>query len=555
MRQFLEKSGCSVIIPVAIAGVLIFGISYNSCAKPDITKQYNQEYSQSIIAKIGNHDIRTQDVMMLINSMNKDKKRSNIVDEINLYGQACHASITRQIMVYLAENKKLDLSDTKILEFFEHDMKEKIDSVKQQLISAGKLKAEASEKEFNDVFKKEVKQDIHNLVDKQQKEIKEALKNKEKREYVVASFVPQMLIKNITDQIKVTEDEIKSQFNQLTAQKIEFTKNKDKNIIKAKEALMALREGKPLDQVRKEFGADTPQKGREELNLPMQFIGFIPDLAPLAKLKVGEYTEVITHGKTASIYKLVKIAPSLPPDYLKNIASYRKRFIAQKANEQIKKEVESIEKSSKLEWLSKAYRANYDFNKFIESSDRQAQIDKEALRQKYLSFAKQAEIALGDMSGSFIAKGTNYLALQSAIQLSNPQQIKELYDQRVRAIQNLLQNADDTRILLELTNLYLEKKNKDTGETLVAAAESLKDVTEEGNSQHQQIDQLTKKLQTEKLLSEKQLEKIEKENTRWKRERKQYEEAKAKQNQAETPMPNKTASPKIEKSVNSTPKN
>lgn len=522
-RNFIEKSGCGLLVGIVMA--IVFGLSvFYSCGRSQgANNGAEQDQGASTpIASIREYVVTPVSLSMAADNQGAQSPDRTPMGMFNREAGALFRLVNDGALLELAQKYGVSLSDEQMIQSSMSEVDRSIDAAKGQLIQAGKLKATSSPAEFDAEFKKVTGKTVAEFKDDFKKRIEEDVKDPQKRSQLLASLLNDAIRTKIEGTLKPTEDEIKSQFRNYTVKRINFGQASLAADLKGKaeEVLAKIKGGMSFEQAIDDYSQDpaTPGKKKSETSqdVPASIVDAYKVYEPLKGLKAGETTGAVDFGGNIVILKLVKVSDNIPQDYEKNKDNYKKSYLQSKASQQMAKELADITKSGAVKWSSPSYKLMYDYT--ARQLDPSAPSESPKERQaRLLDIAKQAkEQASKDPLGAQAAKLLRFAILETLWNTTLEAERKAFRDERLDAIKDVLEASESVQLRLDLADAYMDmNKNQEAYEQLLAASRANSDLEGPGQSNYGQIQSRIQKMIDLKLITPEQKEDLQAAQTRW----------------------------------------
>lgn len=526
LRVFLEKSGCAVIVSVIIALVFVFSmINLNCGSKNNVSAQ-----GQALVATIGSYQITEPEVeekyQQIKQMFSKWQEGSSPIQETEIRAHVLTSLIDQGLTRLVAEQQGVKFTDDQIIHEVEQELAKSIEQFKVQLTLEGKLKPNSTQKEFEEFFKKQTGKDIVTFKKDQIELLKKEIKKPAAKASIEAKLAKDALVKKLAAKIPVDEAVVKQSYNTLVLKEILFSsaqKEKESAKARAEKVMQEIKSGLSFEEAMKKYGGTTAIE--KTAPYPMNYIQSRKDtLGPLLGLKPGEVSAPIASGPNYALYKLVKVENSLPKDFDQKKAEYFKKYIENMATEKVQDDVKRAKEEHFVKWNSPGYQVLYDYIQTMLHPGQIAQKPEE-LNKKFEALAKKAEEAQSSPVGSKTAALTRYAIVENLWMRSNPDQRKKLINQKIDAINTLLnkEKVENVELRLELTQLYLDEKDPGAGIALVLAAEYNNSFGPSGQFINQRISDLLGKLESAKVISQQDIKKVKDSQAGWQKEKVEFE--------------------------------
>lgn len=452
--------------------------------------------------------------------------------------QALNDIVSQSAMVYLARQNGAKLDDDQVRSLISGEIDRQIKEIQKSLVSQGKLKDGASAKEVDDVFKKELKQAPADLRKSQLTQVDNLLGDPTKRENVVTAAAQFYMMDFYRKKVSVSDTDLDVSNSSYEAKSILFKDAAGKKASQQATEAAAEIQGKKLtfEQAIDRYSKDMPQPGKKlsevTAPLPGSAIVVMPDYAALKGLKAGDVSNPISLPEGIRLYKIVKVTSTAPKDFAKNKEGYRSRLADQLASQMMTEEIKKAVDTNILEWQIEGYKALYQFGKALADSSLALDVNKRQTQmQAVVDIAKEALSKPGP--GAKAAVLAEFGAFTLMYQSPGADKGK-LAPERIRVINDYLQQGEDSNLRLELVDLYMQTKDaENASDALATVAVDNNTFDATGQALFHTIGQKMDELKAAKLLTDTGEKSILKELDRWKADKADFESRQAEAKKAE----------------------
>jgi len=533
-RNFIEKSGCGLILGIVLVLVLFAGVFY-SCGGNGGGSQNPADVSQqSAIAVIGDFQITPAMLQAALDRQGSLAQDRSPQSEAGLYSQTLYTLVNQGVLLELAKKYGVTLTNEQLVQAELAAFDGQLQAVKSQLISQGKLKANSTQAEFEAELQKLSGKSLAETKDQLRKEVEAAVADPQKRSEILINQLANPIRAKIETTLKPTEDDIKSQFRTYTVKRIYFGNAAQNPNAKqeAEAAAQAMKSGTSFEALMEKYSRDVAQPGKKKgeatMDYPASMVTAFPMFQPIAALKPGEASAVIEDQNGRTMYKLVKINDNVPKDFDKNKETHRKSYLASKASQLMAEESLKIAQSDALKWNSAGFRLLYE--SFLRLADPNAPSETAEQRKQRLEkvIADGAKAKDQDAIGAKAAVLARYAAMDELWREATEAEKQVLRNQRMQIIEDALVGTESIDLRLELADQYIDAKNAQKAlEQVAAAARANSDYTALGQANFGKIQARIQKLADFKLISSDEQKQIQAEQTRWVEDKAAFEKEQA----------------------------
>lgn len=489
--------------------------------RPDAQETVQKDTSP-VIAQIGDFEITSKTVQTAAEDSLKQIRTDPAPTEVyGAYGQALERQLQNAMGYRLLKDHGVQVTDADIRKFVEQQLDQSLFQARLQLQFSKKISEKATDAEVKAELKKEG-QDFDASKAQTMARLEQLLKDPNTHRSLEADAGQQLLISKLQDTIKVTDDQLKADFDKLELKRVLIENaGAGSPAVLANEALKAIKGGMSFEDAMNKYSQDRAEKGkarsdakitkvRRELNGDLR--------TAIEKLKPGQFTDVVIAPEGAVIYKLISFKPDVPKDYEKTKADLRKSYQQGQVSSVISSELEKLRKSNVVTWKEPAFEAMNRLNQVLTDPKHIPDPKKDAAEfQAILDLCAKATES--DETVMKVSALTAYRAFDAIYGLATPAEKKKMADRRIDALTKMLSFVEDTDSHLLLAQLYGEKKDKNNAaeNLLTAAHRNVNNLGEMSQSQQifNRIDDLERKFVAEGLLTPDQQKEIDGTKQEW----------------------------------------
>lgn len=469
-----ENKGCQAVLYV-IGALTVIGLLYTGTCSSMMPWAQPQQQNQNValVAELDGRQVGSDDVLKVADELRKSRPTNGDPrQEFRLTVDALDQTLTLIAIDGLAKAKGVTADQKTVTEYVEGDFRERAARVKASYIAAKKLKADATDAEFEAVFKKDPQSGGRSF-----DEIKKGAV--EQGQTLVGDpengklFRAQVLIHGLTQayaaSIDASPEAYKKSTESLEVKSLPFD---DLNVpleerqATAEKALADLKGGMKFPDAIKKYASKKPDIA---LPMPRAQVETLPDLAPLLALKPGQMSDVIVFQGNPTIYVLESVKVNVPPDFDKKQKFYLDTYKTTQANKVLAKDLEEVKKSAK--WKSDVCRLSFELG-VLESKGPTNGMDAYHASLKEIS-SKLNGLKPTDMLGVKLLPMAKYEAFETVFSSSKPEVQKELRAERSELIREVLSDTESVALRLELYDNEVAAGNFEAaGEALVDAAKN-----------------------------------------------------------------------------------
>lgn len=435
--------------------------------------------------------------------------------ELGIYGRVIGGMLKEAAAPGLMQAKGLPMDDNSLMKVLQSDIKDGVERARQDLISQGKLKANATDAEFKEAFKKAQGKDLDQLLNDNQERIRKGLADRSQRPEILAQLAPIALRQDAVSKLKLTDQDVQNFYTNFTVKKIHFKSLVPGKTVeeRAAAAEKALAGGMTFEQAANKFSEDLPMGGKKpadqtDIVTGAQFAES-PDLKVLATLKPGAVTAPIKISDGEAIYKLVSEKVDLPKDYAANKEKYRKDVTNQMVAGPLDKELTDYsQKPNIVSFKMPGYKAVYDYAALVAKPGGNQTAQYQAI---YDTADKAVKAAGPDARPALLVR---YAAIDKLVSEGGPN-VDKLRASEIEAINGVLDRTESADLRFKLVDLYRESKDyeKAVDQLIQVARNNTPD--QSGMPINQQVGDLMSKMLAAKQITPDQQKQIEDAQREW----------------------------------------
>ncbi len=454
--------------------------------------------------------------------------------QVQLQAQVMRGIIGNIVQLDLAKKYGIEASDAEIEKLVKDQIDQEIGQLRNQFIASQKLKADATEAQFAEVFKKEQKMDLGEVKAKALERGIETMKSGPDLRIPMASMaISQPLLGAIKNEIKISDTELKQSYDTFELKRITLTKGDA--AATAKKIIGELKGGLSFEQAIDRYSEGTPEP-KKKLSDKIDPVGRITiggfeAYKPIANLKPGEYTEPLTIGQSVNIFKLIRIKSDVPKDFDKKKETYRDTQTTSLAAGKLQRDLQKAVETAKITWKSEGYRLLYEYGRL--TAENLSAADREKMEKQILADAQKLS---NDGEAFDVRMGANlaFVLFQNVYSKATGADKKKLEAEKAQIYESYLSDKEDPALRIELVQLYKAKKDADgfSSQLLAAANGNMSQLDASGQSMFSQINKLIKEGQEAKLLTADQVKEIEDTQKQWVEQKKEQDQYDAEEKKA-----------------------
>lgn len=498
----------------------VVGSSFYSCGDPNQQSDPRRMAPGAVIAKVGDYEITEriiEDELRRGSAMYGGLENLPPSTQLQLQGGALRSMVANVLAIEMAKKYGIEASDQDVEKILAQSIDGELGNVRQQFITSGKLKTDATEAQFAELFKKEQGTDLGEYKKVALEKSLETLRVAPDLRIPLASVAAQQpLMEAIKKELKLSDEDLKKSYDKLNFKRITLTKGDAMATAKKIEAELkgGLTFEKAIDRY-SESPVDPKQKASEQI-LPIDRISIrgFDVYKPLEALKPGEVSAPISIGQSVSLFKLISIKNELPKDFEKQKETLRESQAAQYAAGKLQSSLMEAQKVAKISWKIKAYEWLYAYGRLTAenlSPDERTKLEKQIMEESLKSVTE------GDAAQAKLSSLLAYVTFESIYGAASAAEKTKLDDTKVKVYEAYLLDHEDPAMRLELVKVYQRQKKADeyNSQLNAAANANLGSTDAAAQGRYSEISTLIREGEEAKLLTAEQADDLRKIQTLW----------------------------------------
>lgn len=505
----MEKSGCALVVSIAIGVGLVIGMLNMNCGGP----QQAQGEVSDVVAVVLGRNIGAREIEDLAaaqrSQFGSQLGEVPIMFEAMIVGGAIDQLVQATVTLDLAKKRGIEINDEAIRTHFSRELDKGIQSERERLVSTGKLKADATPEDFVKAVKAENPNftTFEDIKKQNLDQLNQVLTDPAQRDRLVLSVAPQLLQDSELAKVQLTEEEAKKGYDTLVLKRILLTadKNEGKDLnAEAERILGEIKAGATFESAMDKYSNETPadpQKrvSENELKYGYAMVSTDATLKPVATLKPGETSAPLKEFNGVAVYKLVKVESNLPADWDKEKAKYIDQAKQAKVASLVSEEVKTAQEAVTIEWKSLGYKAIYDYNKVGMASSGTAADTK----AKYQQVVEDAQKAIdGSDVGVNVARLARYAAYEQLYASASAEEKKDMLANRIEYLMELPELEGQPTLRMQLVDMLIEAERQDEAAEMLLDMANTLDFGEGGTRMHGEVLKKLVEMKEKKTISE-----------------------------------------------------
>lgn len=458
----MEKSGCGLIVAIALGAVMIVGIVAIG-GGGGARRQGDLDGRQLVLAEVGQQRVMADQLESVVQAQVRSIGAAETGISPDLMGQV-YARAAWDLMqgaaaLHLAAASGTPVTDDVIVKQQMELVEQQIQLQRQTLVLSNKLKADATEQEFQEAFRESTGQTIAQVRQNFESQIREAIKDETARQRLAAASAVQALTATAAQQNRPTDAQLREGFRTWTVRRVLFDPMTGRHadpkgeLEKIREEIVGGR--MTFAEAMEKHSDDRPQPGKRKseatVEVPKWLIDLVPEMAPLAELEKDAISGVLRTPEGYAIMQVVSVEDKVPQDFAENVESYRTSAAQRTAQRRVQDRIrDTIRQSAK--WTEPAFEILYRYadgiaNAPIGEQERQAAIE-----------TLLADIKTELESGSGFAQRTlsllQFTVFKEKYDKMTAEQQAEVRQQYIEVISLALDSTEDFGTRLLLASLY-----------------------------------------------------------------------------------------------------
>lgn len=291
--------------------------------------------------------------------------------ELGIYQKVVQDAVESAVKTALVQASGTPLTDEALTKAFTDSVDTQIEMTRSQFVASGKLKPDAPDTQFDEVFKKEggTGKTVSETKTDAFKQFKLALGDKEKRNGIVMGLALVLLQNQAAQKLALTDSDLEKNYDQYTVKRIitkDLVPGKGKPEERIAKAEAALKAGSTFEKAIDDFSEDLPNGGKRLSEVTSTLTGYTlltdPAFKPLLNLKAGEVSPVVKLPEGEAIYKVVSIKSDPPKDFKTRKDFYKRQVIHDMTQKDVDAMVEKFKNTpGNVKFVAPGLKLVYDY--------------------------------------------------------------------------------------------------------------------------------------------------------------------------------------------------
>lgn len=450
-----------LIIAMSVSGQCMQQLGQQAAAEPEKQIAFTIAGSEVTAGRVGEmveQSLRSTDQGQTANTSLRNRARTTSSAIQGLIRNAAIQSIARQRGV------KLDAANAE--KAVEAELKAQLQQSRMMATMTGQLKQDATDAEFEALFKEEAGVTPAEAIATEVKRWRESFDKatQEEKDRQLQALVVPMTVNFMASQIKISDEELKKGFDTFTVRTLSFAdpaQSLEERKKKAEEARADLAKGTKIEDVAKKMSI--PSTALAPFPVKRSDGAANKAIAPVFETKAGQPAPVLEIGGTPTVVFVDKIESKVPADFEKTKEKLRTDQAQMRANAELNDLVEKTISGEQIKWGGEGFRLLYELAK-TDSPDMITNIEgrKSALKKIYDKVQTLKTTAAGK-PGSQYFDLIEFAAFDNYFAMLTPDQQKPERDRWIEVTQNALLTYEDASLRLELQSQLFLADRKEEG--------------------------------------------------------------------------------------------
>ncbi len=519
VHELIQNKGCVWTISIIMALSMIVG-GFATCGRDNQNPQLRRLDPGAVIAKVGDYEVTegflSEEVQRTV-GMYGGLVNMSPQQQLQQQAGALRGIVGYVIMIDMAKKYGIKASDQDIEKVLSSEIEQEFMMEKQRFIMQGKLKAESTEAEFAEVFKKEHGHDVSQLKkDSLAAGMARVKSSPDTRLGIEAKAINLPLMDAVQKETKLSDEDLKKSYDQFQVKRIMLIKGDP--LATAKKIEAELKGGLTFEKAMDRY-SETPAEPNKKVSdkvdpWPRTSLQAWDVLRPLEKLKVGEVSAPITVGDTVSLFKLVGIKSELPKDFEAKKEEKRKEQIATVAAGKLQSDLMAAQKVVKIDWRLPVYEMLYEYGRL--GTETMNPDERSQLARKIMDESLKA-VTEGDAAQAKLASLLALITFEDVYSKASPAEKTKLDEKKIEIYEAYLLDNEDPDMRLEIVRVYQsQKRGQEFADQLTAAANgNLGGTDAKAQSIYAEINKLIREGEESKLLTPDQVKPLKDIQQQW----------------------------------------
>jgi hypothetical protein len=366
INKLFQNKGCNIAVSTVLGFAVILGLGVGfgrGCASDPQAQQGGA--GQTPIVEAGGYTVTQSQFDQAVAAQEQQFGGANFPESFSIVqigGSVLRQQVNDGLALKLAKDEGIDVSAEKGKQVI---LQQALEAQKMQFIGNGELRPDATQQEFENVFKAKNGVSFADARKELEKRIDDVAKEPNGEDLIGASVARILWIEQNKSKYVPADDKVKAANQTLFLKELNVTPEvagKTKPEDKAKQILSEIKGGMSFEAAMDKYLPKPTEKGKKASDqtreVLVKTIENDPSLKALLTLKPGETSGVLTNFGTPAIYKLIK--KGLPDDFAKREPALKDQMAKADAQAALDEKIKALDTPENVKWRDEAYHVLYD---------------------------------------------------------------------------------------------------------------------------------------------------------------------------------------------------
>ncbi|MFQ3586646.1 MAG: peptidylprolyl isomerase [Fimbriimonadaceae bacterium] len=462
----MEKSGCGLIVAIALGAVMVVGIF--AFGGGGVRRQDDLDGRRLVLAEIGQQKVFASQLDNVVQAQMQSIGAAQTGISPDLMGQV-YARASWDIMqgaaaIHLAATSGTPVTDDMIVKQQMDLVEQQIEMQRQTLVLTERLKADATEQEFQEAFRESTGQTLAQVRQSVETQVREVIKDETARQRLAAAAATQALTAAAAQQNRPTDAQLREGFRTWTVRRVLLDPmtglhaDPQGELEKIREEIVGGR--MTFAQAMEKHSDDRPQPGKRKsestVDVPKWLIDLVPDMAPIAELEKDDISGVVRTPEGFAIMQVVSVEDKIPADFNENVETYRNSAAQRMAQRRVQDRVrDAIRQSAK--WNEPAFEILYRYADTVANPPARED-DRKAATEALLADIK-TQLESGGGFAQRVLSLLQFTVFKEKYDKMTAEQQAEVRQQYIEVISRALDSTEDFGTRLLLASLFEKEED------------------------------------------------------------------------------------------------
>lgn len=529
-RNFLEKSGCGIVVGVVLCAVMAVGL-FQGCGAQ--SQGQATEAPKVAAFTVGQNTIGLAELEAYVErtSANRERQIRNMpemgrgfegfspTDRMTLFSNALGELVTAAINLELAKQVGVSMTEETAKSQLLSQLDQQIAAAQQQLQQQGKIKANATQAEISAVFQSEFGQTPEQIRQAQSTAVSEAMQDAATKIVLMGQAAQPAYVEKRRTQLTVSDEDLSKIFDSVKLKSILFRERPGQNRnAEAEKVLADIKSGKLTFEAAMEQFSDNPapegkrKQDREDV-LSSQFLLLDTAYTPVRNLKQGEISQVIDGVDGPIIYKVIGFQSDKPADFEANKTTHRANHLMFLANQEYYEKLRAA-RTNMVKFGNKGLELVYRGYTLVNDP---------IVEQNWRAIYDEAKEARDPASAPFSMIAEYQAMGRVRASLTGPE-LAAFRPMMIDTLRTVLTRYEGAGLRMQLVDLLIEARDETAGEELLRAARSNNTFGRQGQNLNDTIGAKLEQLRKANLVSSTTATEIEQAQASWITNKREHDE-------------------------------